>query len=480
MITSMNRRRFVQNTVALAAANSLRLSAQQNPVAPLTARPAAAERRFTSTAIEAAIATLQTQIADRELAQIFSNCFPNTLDTTVFQSEIDGRPDTFVITGDIDAMWLRDSSAQLYPYVAFAAKDQQLSRLIEGAIHRLTRSILLDPYANAFTRDANTPALSWSLQDHTQMKPGVAERKWEIDSLCYPVRLAHHYWKSTGSTAVFDSSWHEATRLILQTFRQQQRLTSPGPYSFQRSTPNPGDTVPLSGFGNPAKPNGLIHSAFRPSDDATIFPFFIPANLFAISALQKMAEVLHQVYSDTKLAAECTILATVVQRAVEAHGIVHHPAYGSIYAYEVDGFGGVNLMDDANAPSLVSIGYLVPSLATNPVYQASRKFAFSSSNPYFFSGKAGEGIGGPHVGLDYIWPMSIIMRALTSQDDLEIRRSLRMLRDTTAGTHFMHEAFQKDNPNDFTRPWFAWANTLFGELIVSLSNSRPAILRETL
>jgi len=183
MITSMNRRRFVQNTVALAAANSLRLSAQQSPVAPLTARPAAAERRFTSTAIEAAIATLQTQIADRELAQIFSNCFPNTLDTTVFQSEIDGRPDTFVITGDIDAMWLRDSSAQLYPYVAFAAKDQQLSLLIEGAIHRLTRSILLDPYANAFTRDANTPALSWSLQDHTEMKPGVAERKWEIDSL---------------------------------------------------------------------------------------------------------------------------------------------------------------------------------------------------------------------------------------------------------------------------------------------------------
>lgn len=476
----MNRRHFVHNSVAFAAATSLRLGAQHKPLAPLSARPAAADRRFTSSAIEAAITTLQTQIADRELAQTFANCFPNTLDTTVFQSDVDGKPDTFVITGDIDAMWLRDSSAQLYPYVAFAAKDKPLSLLIEGAIHRLTRCILLDPYANAFTRDANTPALSWSLQDHTQMKPGVAERKWEIDSLCYPVRLAHHYWKTTGSTAAFDSDWHEAARLILQTLREQQRLASPGPYSFQRSTPNPSDTVPLRGFGNPSKPNGLIHSAFRPSDDATVFPFLIPANLFAIATLEKMAEILNRVYGDAKLATECLALATLVQAAVEKHGIVQHPTFGSIYAYEVDGFGGVNLMDDANAPSLVSIGYLVPSLIATPIYQASRKFAFSTSNPYFFSGKAGEGIGGPHIGLNYVWPMSIIMRALTSQNDLEVRRCLRMLRDTTAGTHFMHEAFHKDNPNDFTRPWFAWANTLFGELVVSLSNSRPEILRAAL
>ncbi len=476
----MNRRHFVQNTIAFGAATSLRLVAQPNNAAPLSARPAPADRRFTSASIEAAIAMLEPQFADQELAQIFSNCFPNTLDTTVFEGEIDGKPDTFVITGDIDAMWLRDSSAQLYPYVSFATTDKPLSLLIEGAIHRLTRCILLDPYANAFTRDSNTPALSWSLHDRTEMKPGVAERKWEIDSLCYPVRLAHHYWKTTGSTAAFDSAWHEAARLILQTFRDQQRLTSPGPYSFQRSAPNPSDTVPLSGFGNPAKPNGLIHSAFRPSDDAAIFPYLIPANLFAVATLQKMAEVLNVVFGDIKLATECTSLATVVLRAVETRGIVRHPGFGSIYAYEVDGFGGVNLMDDANAPSLVSIGYLVPSLAASPVYQASRRFAFSSSNPYFFSGKAGEGIGGPHIGLNFVWPMSIIMRALTSQNTIEIRRCLRMLRDTTAGTHFMHEAFHKDNPTDFTRPWFAWANTLFGELIVSLSHSRPEVLREVL
>jgi meiotically up-regulated gene 157 (Mug157) protein len=103
--------------------------------------------------------------------------------------------------------------------------------------------------------------------------------------------------------------------------------------------------------------------------------------------------------------------------------------------------------------------------------------AWSTSNPYFFKGSAAEGIGGPHVGLDMIWPMSIIMCALTSTDQEEIRQCLRWLKTTHADTGFIHEAFNKDNPAQFTRSWFAWANSLFGELIVKLSRERPSLLR---
>jgi meiotically up-regulated gene 157 (Mug157) protein len=474
----MNRRSFLHSTLAFAAAPSLLAQAASAP--PLSARPALADRRFSSPVIESTITSTQAHIADPTLALIFANCLPNTLDTTVFPSDPSAPPDTYVITGDIDAMWLRDSSAQLYPYCPFAAHDPALARLITGAIHRLTRNILLDPYANAFTRDTSSPALPWAIHDHTDMKPGVAERKWEIDSLCYPIRLAHHFWKSTGNTAPFDADWLLAARLILQTFRTQQRLSSPGPYSFQRSAFTPTDTVPLNGFGNPTRPTGLIHSIFRPSDDATIFPLFIPANLFAIATLHQIAEIASTVYNNPALAADCSSLATTVQSAVATHGIVQHPTFGRIYAYEVDGFGGVNLMDDANAPSLLSLAYLIPSLRSSPIYQASRRFALSPANPYFFRGTAAEGIGGPHIGLNYIWPMSILMRAFTSTSDPEILLCLRTLRDTTANTHFMHESFHKDNPSDYTRPWFAWANTLFGELILTLQSQRPHLLHTPL
>jgi hypothetical protein len=151
-----------------------------------------------------------------------------------------------------------------------------------------------------------------------------------------------------------------------------------------------------------------------------------------------------------------------------------------VWAYEVDGYGNTLLMDDANAPGLLSLPYLGCCAISDPVYQRTRAWVLSSDNPYFFRGKAGEGIGGPHQGLNYIWPMSILFRAFTSTDDQEIRTCLRTLRDTTAGTHFLHESFQKDNAEDFTRAWFAWANPLFGELILHLADTRPAILSSKL
>jgi uncharacterized protein len=440
-------------------------------------RPPVAERRFSSPAIEAAIGAMQKKIADPKLAAMFERCFPNTLDTTVYPGTFEGKPDTYVVTGDIDAMWLRDSAAQVWPYLRFASQDAGLRTLIEGLIRRQARMVLIDPYANAFARSTSDPALSWAVHDKTQMIPGVAERKWEVDSLCYVLRLACGYWQATGKTAVFDAEWKAAAWKIVDTLKVQQRLDGCGPYSFQRQSESPYDTLGLHGFGNPARPVGMIYSMFRPSDDACIYPFLIPANRFAVTMLGKLKEMAVEVLGDEKLAAACGDLAAQVQAALRQYGTCTHPEYGTIWAYEADGYGNVLMMDDANAPGLVSMPYLGACDVRDPLYQRTRQFVLSSANPYFFKGTAAEGTGGPHIGLGQVWPMGITLRALTSTDDSEIVTCLRWLRDTTAGTGFMHESFDCNNPRKFTRPWFAWANTLFGELMLNVAEQRPALLR---
>ncbi len=472
------RRGFLQQSalVSAAAFASDKPLLAQYTKRELRERPAPADRLFRSPAVEDAITAVSRDIADSELRAIFSNCLPNTLDTTVFPGTRDGKPDTFVITGDIDALWLRDSSAQMHPYLPFVKQDKPLGQLVEGLIHRHAACILLDPYANSFRRNPTDPPLEWAVQDATDHKPGVGERKWEVDSLCYPIRLAYGYWKATGNTDVFDREWQEAARLTVATFREQQRLRGRGPYHFQRRAESPTDSVILGGYGAPTRPNGMLHSIFRPSDDACTYPLFVPANLFAAVALNMLGEIASTLGNST-LANDAKTLAAAVLTATRQHGRTTHPNLGEIWAYEVDGFGNTNLMDDANAPSLLSLAYLGSMPVSDSLYQRTRAFVLSSDNPYFFKGSAGEGVGGPHVGIGYIWPMAVMMRALTSTSDAEIGTALRTLRNTTAGTRFMHETFQQDNPADYTRPWFAWANTLFGELILKLHAERPALLR---
>lgn len=436
-------------------------------------RPAIGERKFVSPIIEKVIDEVKSNIGNEELAILFENCFPNTLDTTVKYTEIDGKPDTFVITGDIPAMWLRDSSAQVHPYVQFINEDESLRKLIAGVINRQTKCILFDPYANAFNE--NLTGSEWE-NDLTDMKPGLHERKWEIDSLCYPVRLAHNYWKTGGDVSCFDDDWLSAVKLIIQTFREQQRKEGKGPYKFQRLTTVQYDTVAGWGYGNPVKPVGLICSMFRPSDDATIFPFLIPSNLFAVSELRNLSVMLRSIKNDIALAEDAAKLAFEIENAVFEHAIYNHPKFGKVFAYEIDGFGNMLFMDDANIPGLLSLPYLGAVGINADIYVNTRKLILSESNPYFFKGKFAEGIGGPHIGLNMIWPMSIIMRSLTSLDDDEIKSCLYMLMTTHAGTGFMHESFHKDDPNNFTRKWFAWANTLFGELILHLKENKPYLL----
>ena len=441
----------------------------------VTNRPPLAKRHFTSVAVEDAIVKIKAGLKNKELAWIFENCFPNTLDTTVDFTMENGRPDTYVITGDIDAMWLRDSSAQVWPYLALMKDDKKLQQLIAGVINRQVKCIHLDPYANAFYKDGSRIS-EWKDTDVTDMKPGIHERKWEIDSLCYPIRLAYKYWKLTGDTSPFDAQWKEAIALTVKTFKEQQRKTNIGPYHFQRKTDWATDGVPLVGYGYPAKPVGLICSTFRPSDDATVFSLLIPSNFFAVVSLKQAAEMLKSISKDPVLANECTALAEEVNTALKKYATTIHPQFGKIYAYEVNGFGSFHLMDDANVPSLLSLPYLGALAATDPIYQNTRKYILSSENPFYFRGTVAEGVGSPHTGLDLIWPMSFTMRALTSNNDAEIKKCIDTLIATHAGTGFMHESFHKSDPKNFTRKWFAWANTIFGELIMKLHQEKPALL----
>jgi uncharacterized protein len=437
-------------------------------------RPPPGERRFVSPAVEETIRRVSADMADPEMAWLFSNCFPNTLDTTVDFGTLDGKPDTFVITGDIEAMWLRDSTAQVWPYLPLMREDPRLRELIRGVIHRQTRCILMDPYANAFNKE---PGDSPWADDLTEMKPELHERKWEVDSLCYPIRLAHGYWKATGDASPFDAQWRAAMAAVLRTFREQQRKEGRGPYKFQRVTGWQTDTVAGAGYGNPIRPVGLIVSIFRPSDDATIFSFLVPSNHFAVVALRQLAELAGSLDGAGSLAHEALDLAAEVEEALAAHAVVEHPVHGAVWAYEVDGFGNRHHMDDANVPSLLSLPYLGACAPGDPLYRRTRTFVLSGDNPYFFRGAAAEGVGSPHVGLEMIWPLAVTMRALTSTDDEEIAACLRTLKETHGGTGFMHESFHQDDSTRFTRSWFAWANTLFGELVLKVHRERPHLLR---
>lgn len=350
-------------------------------------RPEKKERLFISDIVEKKIAEVKEMLTNPYLAWMFENCFPNTLDTTVHYRKLDGEDDTFVYTGDIHAMWLRDSGAQVWPYVQLANSDAELKKMLRGVILRHWKCINIDPYANAFN-DGPTGG-DW-MSDITDMKPELHERKYEIDSLCYPLRLAYHYWQVTGDASVFGADWIQAVKNILKTFKEQQRKDGPGPYKFMRRTERQLDTMQNNGYGHPVKPVGLIVSSFRPSDDASTYQFLIPANFFAVTSLRKAAEILTEVNKEQGLANECKVLADEVEAALKKYATFNHPKYGTIYAFEVDGFGNQLFMDDANVPSLLAMPYLGDVDVNDPVYQNTRRFVWSEDNPYFSRVRRGK------------------------------------------------------------------------------------------
>jgi meiotically up-regulated gene 157 (Mug157) protein len=423
-------------------------------------RPEPAERAFRSAAIELRIRVAAARIADPGLRRLFEGTLPNTLDTTVTAAGDDAHPDTFVVTGDIDAMWLRDSTAQVWPYLASAAEDPLLDRLLRGVIHRQASQVILDPYANAFLSDERDG--EWAT-DETDMRPGVHERKWEPDSLSAFCRLSAGYARATASVRPFDATWRGALETALRTLRVEQRLTGPTPYRFRRPDGDPLDIVPDGGRGAPTRPNGMVHGAFRPSDDRCQLPLSVPTNLALAAALEAVGPVAAEAGARAS-AADARLLAADIRSAVARDGVVDDDGEPR-WAYEIDGRGGQVLMDDANAPSLLAVPYLGACAADDPRYLATRRWILSRANPWWFAGAVAEGVGSPHTGTGRIWPIAIAISGLTAGTPEERVAAVRMLGRTHAGTFLAHESFDPDDPARFSRSWFAWANSLVGELL---------------
>ncbi|QHW33873.1 glycoside hydrolase family 125 protein [Paenibacillus rhizovicinus] len=405
---------------------------------------------------------------DPHMADVFRNCYPNTLQTTV---ELLDDGTSFVITGDIPAMWLRDSSAQIRPYMEMANEDADLRRLIRGVIHRQAKFLLLDSYANAFNKEANGQGHTGDLPPKG---PSVWERKYELDSLCYPVQLCAHYWRTTGDRSVFNEDVRLMFKQIVDTMLIEQHHDRQSGYSFQRFQCPPSDTLPFEGKGTRTNFTGMVWSGFRPSDDACKYGYLIPANMFAVVILRDLGQLALDMYGDSALSESALNLAVQIEFGIETYGKVQHPEFGTIYAYETDGYGNYNLMDDANVPSLLSIPYLGYRPADDAVYRNTRAFVLSPANPSYYSGTHGRGVGSPHTPPGHIWPIGLIMQGLTSVDPQEQEALIRTLIATTADTDYMHESFHPDDPGTFTREWFAWANSLFGEFIVRWVSGRTA------
>ena len=407
--------------------------------------------------------TLVTCVTDAlpqyvRLRKIFADTVSNTWATTL-QPQPDGS--VFVITGDIPAMWLRDSAAQVRPYLHLAKRDPQFAALIAGVIKRQMKYILIDPYANAFNESANGHCHN---RDKTDMGDWIWERKYELDSLCAPLKLAYDLWQTTGQTEHLGSIFVSAAKVIVRTIKLEQNHGLSG-YSFERFDCVPSDTLTNTGLGSPVGYTGMSWSGFRPSDDACTHHYLIPSNMFAVVALECLAKL---PLNDKALATQAQELADTMRIGIETYGKVQHPRFGTIYAYETDGLGNHNLMDDANVPSLLAIPYMGYCDKSDPTYLNTRAFVLSEDNPYFYQGRAASGIGSPHTPTAYIWPISLCIQIMTSTSNEEQLAILETLMATDAGTGLMHEGFHKDDPSLFTRPWFAWANSIFAEAVLGI------------
>jgi len=434
----------------------------------LTARPEPHDRLFRNDTIESIIETIAGKIVDEDLRRMFSQCLPNTLDTTVYHSEHEGKLDTFVVTGDITAMWLRDSVNQVWPYLQFIKDDEELKNMFKGLIVRQARSIISDPYANAFKRDMHG--------EHVE----VFERKWELDSLAAFFRLSTGYFRETNDLSPFDDTWHHAVTKALDIIHIEQNTLDKDNshllFQFKTHSGHLHPAIRLEGYGYPGKHTGMSRCVFRPSDDECVFPYLVPANAMAVVFLRRVVPILEHI-SAVENAKRARMLADQIDTGIKEHAIIEHKEFGRIYAYEADGFGSHCVMDDPNIPSLLSLPYLGYCDVNDETYQNTRKLILSRWNSFFAKGEVACGVTSPHVGVcDHFWPMATIMQALTSNDPEEIYECLKTLKNTHAGTFFMHESVDVDNSHHYTRKWFAWVNSLFGELVLTVHDKHPEIL----
>lgn len=397
-----------------------------------------------------------------KLYQMFQNCYMSTAKTT---TKFLDNGEVFIFTGDIEAMWLRDSSAQVVHYIPFVKEYPILKELVWGLIKRQIRYILIDPYANAFNEEANGNC--WEV-DITDTNPWNWERKYEIDSLCYPIWLIHGYFETTGDKSIFTEDTKKAFVKIVELWEREQYHDTKSNYSFIRTNCPPSDTLAGEGKGEPTGYTGMTWSGFRPSDDACQYGYLIPSNMFAAIVLGYMETYLENIYKDGQLAARVKMLKNQIEEGIQSYGIVEDEEFGSMYAYETDGLGNYNKMDDANVPSLLSIPWLGYTTAEDELYQNTRKFILSKRNPYYYEGGYGKGIGSPHTPPEYIWHISLVMQGLTAVEKEEKKEILNMLMNSDGGKKVMHEGFFCEDPTQYTREWFAWANSLFALYVMEL------------
>lgn len=391
-----------------------------------------------------------------EIPRLVRECLARTLTDTLTVRD-DGS--IFVLTGDIPAMWLRDSSTQFWPYLLLAAERPQgaVADVIAGVIRQQFRFIRHDPYANAFNIEPNARA-----HDPNDLHPDpmVWERKYEIDSLCLPVQFAHRFWRLTGRDDVLGPDAEEAFTLVVETLSRERRHEQQSSYRFVREGANALDTLARDGLGSEVAENGMTWSGFRPSDDACVYGYNTAANLLAATSLRQLAELT----SDSALAERARILADDVEEATLRHAQVDTEEFGTVLAYELDGRGNHLLMDDANLPSLLGLPLVTSLRLDDPLYLRTRAMVLSESNPYYYRGADAAGIGSPHTWPDYVWPIALAVEGLTDPDRDNQRAMCLLLTRTTGGTDRFHESFDVNDPTRFTRPWFSWADSMFALL----------------
>ena len=402
------------------------------------------------------VAVFEERIEDEKIKKVFHNAFFNTILTTLFFEE-DGS--AFVITGDIPAMWLRDSAAQVMQYLHFAKECPSVRDLIKAVLRKQFTFLLIDPYANAFNREANGMG---HVDDIPLISPWVWERKFELDSLCYPLWLLSKYVQATGDESVADELFLRAFDKIISTFRTEQRHPTFSHYYHECVDRTPDKWC---GSGTPVRENGLVWSGYRPSDDTCIYGYYLPGNMFICTVMTALRPLFLRLGDETR-AKKCESLTEDIRRAIDEIGATRTEDGTEIYALETDGLGHYNIMDDANIPNLLSMPYFHYPFADERLYRNTRALMLSKANPYYFEGKAITGIGSPHTPDGYVWPLSLIIQAMTSEDEEEIKRCVEMVASSTGGTYYIHEAVQKDDDTVYTRPWFAWANSLFADLIL--------------
>ena len=392
------------------------------------------------------------------ICSLYKNCCPNTIETALEKCN-DGT--YFVLTGDIPAMWLRDSAAQVTHYMPLA-NDVEIAGIIEGVIKRQLMYVKIDPYANAFNKEANG-------QGHTTdfPKPGpwVWERKYEIDSLCYPIRLLYLYWKQTGKEEIILNNLEETARIILDLWKTEQRHHEKSPYLFIRQAARYDDTIHNDGKGSTVAYTGMTWSGFRPSDDGCKYGYLTASEMFAVVVLGYMSEMLKSVCKNEELSKECDELKNEIDEGIKKYCIVDNEKYGEIYVCETDGMGNYSMIDDANIPSLLSIPYIGYAPADDKIYKNTRKYLLSFDNEFYFEGKYAKGIGSSHTPGKNVWHMALVMQGMTAITKEEKLEMLDMIVRTDAGTGYLHESFNVDNPYEYSREWFTWPNSLFAEFV---------------